>query len=439
MSDISHLILPGCALLLLIGILTVRGFGVIKLDWMNSRQLREFKKARLISEDPSEQAALDSIIGFCQRLNSKWILRESDLAILDNTHGLVKNIALAYHPNSKTPVEEARIRRVLQAFMDLKDRLLVLMKWKGVHALTQFRLRHVLFLSRAWKVKETWKEWRAVKFLARHGIYSLFKWVFLIVRWMDWTFWTLKMMAYIIHDIVFKVFLVKWYLIIGELAMQVYRDREKEPEIPADDLLEDLDSIPESENPADLPEEVRKISETSRNNILFHTWFVEWDKVKGVYVDLVNNIARTYYPRANQPVYEAKLFDLFMGVVRFSEKIAAIRTYPYLHKLLDIRVSHLLMVKDTADSLINSQTLAWIKKYKLAYFFKYAFMLFKVVKMGNPLLLFQDFALTLAGEGCKRWFYLYLHDEITVETNSIYKTVAPCTPTNAETPLASDA
>ena len=39
----------------------------------------------------------------------------------------------------------------------------------------------------------------------------------------------------------------------------------------------------------------------------------------------------------------------------------------------------------------------------------------------HPALLFRDFAFTLAGEGCKRWLYLYLHDKIAVETNTLYK------------------
>ena len=61
------------------------------------------------------------------------------------------------------------------------------------------------------------------------------------------------------------------------------------------------------------------------------------------------------------------------------------------------------------------------REYKLTYIFKYAFLLFKVIRRGNPALLFQDFVLTLAGEGFKRWLYLYLHDRITIEANSVYQ------------------
>ena len=110
-----------------------------------------------------------------------------------------------------------------------------------------------------------------------------------------------------------------------------------------------------------------------------------------------------------------------MGGVRFSEKIAAIQNIAFFNKLLDLRVAHVMMAKDTADYLMRSQALSWIREYKLTYIFKYAFLLFKVMRKGNPALLFQDFVLTLAGEGFKRWLYLYLHDRITIEANTVYQ------------------
>jgi len=280
-----------------------------------------------------------------------------------------------------------------------------------------------VLLSRAWKLKEEWKEWRAVKFLTRHGLYPLFHWVFYLIRWLDLTFWAIRMMAFILQDVIFKVFLVRWYLIVGELAIQVYRDQEKEPDIQPEDLLEDLNSMPEMENPmmADLPDEILRISDSSRDDILFHSWSVKWKKAKGIYVRLVEDIAQAHHPQSKQPIYEAKLFDLLMGGVRFSEKIAAIQTFPFFNKLLDLRVSHVLMVKDTADYFMNNQALAWVREYKLTYIFKYAFLMFKVIRRGNPALLFQDFVLTLAGEGFKRWLYLYLHDRITIEANTVYQ------------------
>jgi len=422
-----NLIVPGTLLLLLLIVLMARGFGVIKLDWLNSKWLRELKKAQVTEEDPIRQDALEAIIIHCKTLNSKWILRESDLNILENTYGLIQEIAVFYHPNSRNPIEEARIRWVLEAFMELKNRLLALTAWRGVHAVTQFRIHHVVLLSRAWKLKEEWKEWRFAKFLDKYKLLPLFKWVFFLIRWMDLTFWMIRMMSYIIQDIVFKVFLVRWYLIVGDLAIQVYRDQEKEPEIRAEEILEDLSSIPEEESPLieDLPYKIQEISRVSKNDILFHTWSVEWEKAKKIYYRLIEDIARNYYPQSSNPIHEAKLFDLLMGGARFSEKIAAIQNFPFLNKLLDLKVSHAMMVKDTAEYISNNQGLAWVRKYKLTYIFKYSFLLFRVVRRGNPALLFQDFAVTLASEGCKRWFYLYLHEKITIEANSVYEVGEP--------------
>lgn len=429
MIEIStwKLLLPGSVLLLLILASLIYGRGVIRLEWLNLTRLRELKRLKSDAKEPFEEEALEAIIMPCKALNSKWILHESDLDFTKNTYDLIANIAGAYHPDSKFPIQEARIRLVLQAVMELRNQLLVLTKWKGVHTVTQFRLRHVLFLSRAWKLKEKWKEWRVVKFLVRYKLFALFQWVFFIVRWLDLTFWAMRMMAYIIHDIVFKVFLVRWYLIIGELAMQVYQDRKEEQVFLPEKLIEEFDSLPEEESPeeTDLPEEVKKISDASRSDILFHSWSLEWAKVREIYFRLVEDIARVHHPNADQPLYEAKLFDLLMGGVRFSEKIAAVQTNPFLNKLLDLRLTHVLMVKDTADFLMNSQVLAWVRKYKLTYIIKYAILLFKVVRKGHPALLFRDFALTLAGEACKRWFYLYLHEKTTIESNYVYQESRP--------------
>jgi hypothetical protein len=45
----------------------------------------------------------------------------------------------------------------------------------------------------------------------------------------------------------------------------------------------------------------------------------------------------------------------------------------------------------------------------------------KKMRKGNHALLFQDFVLTLAEEGFKRWLYIDLHDRITVEANTVYQ------------------
>ena len=352
MIDLSfwNLIAPGFIFLALLAVLIVKGFGVIKLELTNRNRIRELRQMAVGSESSANKDALNAIANQCTKLNSKWILKESDLDIAGNTYRLLRVIAALYHPESRTPVEEARIRKVLQACLELKDRLLGISKWRGVHKLTQFRLRHILFLSEAWRIKEQWKEWALVKFLMRHNLYGLFQWFFFLIRCADLTFWSMKMLIYIIHDLVFKVFLVHWYLVIGELATKVYQDSKEKPdeesEIEAKNLMEDFESIPESDplGKSDLPDKIQNISNASRKELLFHVGSLNWEQTRANYIRLVEEIALSHYPQSDQPLYQTTLFDLLMSGVRFLETLAAIQNYPFVHRLLDLRVTHILLV-----------------------------------------------------------------------------------------------
>lgn len=404
-------------------LILIKCFGVIKLLYLNFKWLHKFKQSMQGADDLKKKEALITIINYCQSLNSKWILDESDLHFSNNTSQLIKKIACAYHPNSKTPLEEARIRCVLNAFMELRNHLFALTTFKGIRAITQFRIRHILILSRARKAMKSWQQWKIFIFLNDHGLYPLFRWLFFIIRCLDLTFWAMKMATYILQDIVLKIFLVRWYLVIGELAIQVYSDKVENPEIQIESILDNLDAIPEPENQSknNLPKKIKKISEASRNEILYHTWSVEWIKVKEIYINLINSIAREHHPNSEQPIYEVKLSGLLASGLHLSEQIATIQTYPFVNKILDLRVSHALMTRDASDFLTNNQVLSWVRKHKLGHIFKYSLLLFKIIQKKHPALLFRDFAFTLAGEGCKRWLYLYLHDKIAVETNTLYK------------------
>ncbi|SVE27495.1 uncharacterized protein METZ01_LOCUS480349, partial [marine metagenome] len=132
-TDVLKFLIPGIALLLLIFILSARGFGVIKVKYLNFKELRELQKLRLSLDGSPNNKALTAIINHCQALNSKWVLEESDLDIFSNTYQLIKKIACSYHPDSKHPVEEARIRWVLNAFIELKNQLFVITTWTGIH------------------------------------------------------------------------------------------------------------------------------------------------------------------------------------------------------------------------------------------------------------------------------------------------------------------
>ena len=403
-------------------LILIKGFGLFKLHYVNLKWLKKIKQLTKDTDNSTKKEALLATINHCQNLNSKWLLDESDLKFLNNTFLLIKKIAHAYHPNSKAPIEEARIRCILNAFMELRNHLLPLTSHKGIQAITRFRIRHILILSRAWKAKESLKQSKICVFLYKHGLYHLFGWLFFIMRCLDLTFWAMKMTSYILQDIVLKVFLIRWYLVVGELANQVYSDKIVNSKIPIDSILDGLNDITEPENlsKGELPKNIKEISEASRNEILYHTWSVEWVKVRSIYINLINSIAQEYHPDSEQPIYEVKLFELLTTLLYLSEQIADIQNYPFVNKVLDLRVSHALMTKEANSFLMNSHVLFWIKKYKLGHIFKYSLLLFKVIQKKHPALLFKDFAFTLAGEGCKRWLYLYLHDRITEKTNTLY-------------------
>jgi hypothetical protein len=114
------------------------------------------------------------------------------------------------------------------------------------------------------------------------------------------------------------------------------------------------------------------------------------------------------------------MFGLLASGLRLSGQIVAIKTYPFIKTILGLKVSHLLMTKDATDFLTNNQVFSWVKKYEFGYILKYSSILFKVFQKKHPAILFKDFAFTLAGEGCKRLFYLYLHYKITAETNILF-------------------
>ncbi|MBI5426841.1 MAG: hypothetical protein HZA02_01020 [Nitrospinae bacterium] len=411
------------ALALLAAVLSVKGSGLAGIGWLNYARLRDLRDRLSAADDPRERAALATVVRRCEALRAQWVLREQDLRLLENTRSLAEEIAAIYHPRSAIPLAEASIGNLLQAFRVLKNSLLSLAQRKGIQKATQFRLRHVLTLTRAWRKKEEWENSPAGRIFARYRMYSFLKWIYYLARCMDLSFWSMRMAAYFFHDVVFKIFLAHWYLLAGELALRVYRESgEKETELPPESVLEDFQSLEEpgpfSEN--DLPEEVRRIAETSRKKVLFEPWKLEWDQVRSAYARLAEDIARFHHP-GPRPLYEARLFNLLTGLARFADLVSALETKPLLNKLLDVRVSHVLKAKETADWLLDNPLVEWARKYRFGQVAKYSSMLFKTFVRGHPGAVLKQFAFDLAAEGGKRWVCLYLHDKIAVEAHLIYR------------------
>ena len=408
-----------------IAIITVKGFGLIKIGWLNFTRLKELEQQKHGSKDPAKQHALQVVIQHCQRLRSKWILQEPDLRIVERTQHLAEKIASVYHPRSSNPLAEVRLGELLEAFLELKNKIVIFSELKGVRAFTQFRLRHVRYLSRAWQKKEQWRKSPLGQTIARYKLAALFQWVYFLIRFLDLTFWMFKMLGYIVHDVVLKILLIRWYLTIGELTIRMYADRTGESDLSAEELLSQLDAIPNEDMPSDLPLGAREIADASRKALMFKMSSVEWNQVKENYFCLVRDIAGHYYPTAEEPLYEVKLYHLMMGVSRLSDQVASIRHKPVLNKLLNIRVSHLLLAKEAMDFLRESELGVWLKKYPVGRFVKVSRLLYQTVQKRHPGVLFKDFALFLAKEAAKRWAYIYLHDKIAVEANHAYKSSLP--------------
>jgi len=257
--------------------------------------------------------------------------------------------------------------------------------------------------------------------VARYKLAAWFQWIYLLIRFLDLTFWLFKMAAYIVHDIVLKILLIRWYLTIGELTLNMYADPAGETDLSADELLSQLDSIADEENPAELSSGAREIADASRKSLMFNMSFVQWNQVQEIYFHLVQDLAGHYYPDVKEPLFEVKLYHLMMGVSRLSDQVASIRDKPVLNKLLNIRVCHIMLAKDAMDFLQESELGVWLKKYPVGRFVKISRLLYQTVQKKHPGVLFKDFALFVVKESAKRWLYVYLHDKIALEANHAYK------------------
>ncbi len=420
-NPLNWLAVSGVLILILV-LVVIQGYGVMRVGWWNLSRLRELKRRQLATDDPVEARALASLIECCEALRKKWVLGEADLHVFSKTRDLVQEIAGHFHPKSKSPLQEARLGALLNAFLQLKIQVEALAEMPGVRTITQFRLRHIVFFSSAWRKKTEWQESKVGRSLSRLRVYFIFKWTAYVWRCLDLIFWSMKMFQYFLYDIVFKVFLIRWYLLVGKLALQVYRDRDEQAEDLPADVLPDLERLDESPPPPEtaLPDGVREQVKNSRKQILLHPRPLDWTQARIHYERLVDGIAGYHYPRSNKPIHEARLYDLMLSSARFAEQIAELQSKPLIGKILNLRCSHLNLVRDSSDWLFASPVYAWFKKYRVGSAVKYSTLLYKAFKKSQPGILFKDFAWVLAREGGKRWFLVYLHDKIAVEANFIY-------------------
>jgi hypothetical protein len=410
-------------LVVVLAVLIVKGYGILQVRWLNISRLQNLRQRASATSDPIERASLDAITKRCEALRGRWVLGESDLTLIENTRSLVREIAERYHPQSTQPLAEARIEKILNAFLEMKTHILQLTRLRGIREWTRFRLRHLVWLSKAWARKTQWEQTPTVKTVRRIKLIPIVKWIYTALRSLDLVFWSLKMTVFFLYDIVFKVFLIRWYLLVGETAIRVYSDREKDEEISPEELLEDMDALPDQKEfqEAGLTGEVKEQVDASRNALLFHMGSMRWQEARQRYDNLVKDIARIHHPQSERPLYEARLYDLLIGFSRFAEQVVNLNTKPVINKMLRLRLSHLMKVKDATSWALENQLVDLARKYKVGTAVKYSALIYKVFKKGHPGILFKDVAFTLTREAGKRWLLLYLHDKIAVEAHWVYK------------------
>jgi hypothetical protein len=410
-------------LVAVLAVFVIKGYGILQVRWLNISRLQNLKERATATTDPIERTSLNAITERCEALRGRWVLGEADLALIKNTRSLVREIAELYHPQSTQPLAEARIEKILNAFLEMKTHILQLTQLRGIREWTRFRLRHLVWLSEAWARKTQWEQTPTVKTVRRIKLIPIVKWIYTALRSLDLVFWSLKMAVFFLYDIVFKVFLIRWYLLVGETAIRVYSDREKDEEISPEDLLEDMDALPDQKEfeETGLTGKVKEQVDASRNALLFHLGSMSWQEARQRYDGLVKDIARIHHPQSERPLYEARLYDLLIGFSRFAEQVVNLNTKPVINKMLKIRLSHLLKVKDAANWALENQLVDLARKYKVGTAVKYSALIYKVFKKGHPGILFKDVAFTLTREAGKRWLLIYLHDKIAVEANWVYK------------------
>lgn len=413
----------GALLVLGVAVLTVKGYGLLQIRWLNTSRLKDLKKRAAETSDPIEQGCLTVIIERCESLRGRWVMGESDLAVIDNTRNLAEQIAQLHFPESSQPLAEARIEKILKSFLEMKTQLLQLTRLRGIREWTRFRLRHLMWLSEAWARKTQLEQTDAVKTMRRIKLLPIVKWIYTALRSLDLAFWAMKMAVFFLYDIVFKVFLIRWNLMVGETAMRLYGDHENGEDFSPEELLAEMEALPDQKEfeETGLTPVVGELVRQSRSALMFHVGKMSWQEARQRYDQLVRDIAQAHHPEVQRPLYEARMYDLLIGFSRFAEDIVKLNTKPVVKQMLRLRLSHLMKVKDAADWATANPWIEKARQYKVGTAVKYSALLYKVIKRGHPGLLLKDAALVLTQEAGKRWLWIYFHDKIAVEADWVYK------------------
>jgi hypothetical protein len=386
----------------------------------NSEGLAELRRRCDTASDAAEHKAYDALLQWNQNLRARWALQEADLELTERTRELLQHIAAAFHPKAEHPLLQARLGRLPQALLEIKKQMFAWTESPSpqVRRVLRLRLRHALLFVRAWRAKREWEHTT----VHRYRLLRALEWVYTLYRVADLTFWVLKAATEFFRLAVFKEFLLQWYLTVGLQAVQVYGDREAEPEIEGEEILAHLEPVAEPEMQEDgLPAQLAERVRASRNDILLAVRWIAWNKVKDNYRRLVREIAGFYHPDSPEPLYEMELRQLLIAGGRLAEGLADLEKKPVARALLRLRLAHIFLFKDAMDFLSDHWLVEQLRKYRLHQVARYVPTLFQVFVKRHPGILFKDFAFTLATEAFKRWAFVYVHDTLAREAHLVYR------------------
>ncbi|MCA9484280.1 MAG: hypothetical protein KC553_11140 [Nitrospina sp.] len=392
-----------------------------RLEKTDAQRVERLRARWQVARDDGERRAIEVLLAHIESIQARWFLDARHLNGWAGSRELVGNMAAAYHPDSPDPVTRARIGPLLKGFLELRESLVALTRLPGLGGLMRLRLRHLELLKQAWTKKQAWDASPVGRFFQRFHLYFVIKWATNILRCGDALFWAAKSGGFVFYDVAFKRMLVRWYLSLGEVVLGVYGGPDRAPDLPDEEVLEDMEDLKDPEIPLEeFPPEVRAVVDRSRRELLTAVRFLTWKEIRQIDRQLVEEIATVYHPQAEQPLMEATLFDCLSSLARLCDGISSLQKKPVVSKLLDLRVSHLLKAKETADKVLDSQWFDLLKKYRVGSAVKYSSLAYKAFRRGHPGVLFKDLAYTVLREGGKRWLALYLHGKVAREADRVY-------------------
>lgn len=392
-----------------------------RLEEGDAQRLENLRARWQVASGEGERRAIEILLAHIESIQARWFLDAGHLNAWSASRTLVQSMAAAFHPEAPEPAARARIGPLLDGFLELRESLLALTRLPGLGGLMHLRLRHLEVIKQTWRKKQAWDASPVGRFFQRFHLFFIFKWTTNILRCGDALFWAAKSGGFVFYDVAFKRMLVRWYLSLGEVVLKVYGAPDRAPNLPDEEVLEDLEDLRDPEIPLEeFSPEVRAVVDRSRRELLTAVRFLTWREIREIDRQLVRDIAKVHYPQAEQPLMEATLFDCLSSLARLCEGVSSLKKKPVISKLLDLRLSHLLKAKETADKVLDSQWFDLLKKYKVGEAVKYSSLAYRVFRKGHPGVLFKDLAYTVLREGGKRWLALYLHGKVAREADRVY-------------------